>query len=96
MLTKDISVISEKEAVPANTASLVDIAASILKSTSGMQMSRWSIADLTLGLYFLSVRHASQLAGDTFAGDLVTSDLMVSTEVLNNLASPCTTHLHLI
>lgn len=88
MLTTVISVISEKEAEPANTASLVDIAASILKSTSGMQMSRWSIADLTLGLYFLSVRHASQMAGDTFAGDLVTSDLMVSTKVLNQPCQP--------
>jgi hypothetical protein len=55
--------------------SLVDIAASILKTTSGMQ--KWSISDLTLGLYLLSVRHASNMAGDTFAGDPVASDHLV-------------------
>lgn len=69
---------SDKGAEPTNTASLVDIAASILRSTSGMQIQKWSIADLTLGLYFLSVRHASQMAGDTFSGDLVQSDTFVS------------------
>lgn len=42
-----------------------------------MQIQKWSIADLTLGLYFLSVRHASQMAGDTFSGDLVSSDAYV-------------------
>lgn len=42
-----------------------------------MQIQKWSIADLTLGLYFLSVRHASQMAGDTFSGDLVQSDTFV-------------------
>jgi hypothetical protein len=55
--------------------SLVDIAASILKTTSGMQ--KWSISDLTLGLYLLSVRHATNMAGDTFAGDPVASDYLV-------------------
>uniref|UniRef100_A0A7I4CAW7 Fungal lipase-type domain-containing protein n=1 Tax=Physcomitrium patens TaxID=3218 RepID=A0A7I4CAW7_PHYPA len=62
---------------PTSTASLVDIASSILRSTSGMQIQKWSIADLTLGLYFLSVRHASQMASDTFSGDLVSSDTFV-------------------
>lgn len=70
--------LSEKDAEQANTASLVDIASSILKSTSGMQLQKWTITDLTLGLYFLSVRHASQMAGDTFCGDLVSSDTFVS------------------
>lgn len=41
-------------------------------------MQKWSIADLTLGLYFLSIRHASQMAGDSFRGDPVTSDQIVS------------------
>ncbi|KAG0556329.1 hypothetical protein KC19_11G044800 [Ceratodon purpureus] len=68
---------ADNNAEPTNTASLVDIAASILRSTSGMQIQKWSIADLTLGLYFLSVRHASQMAGDTFSGDLVQSDIFV-------------------
>jgi len=69
---------SDKDSEPTNTASLVDIASSILRSTSGMQMQKWSIADLTLGLYFLSIRHASQMAGDSFRGDPVTSDEIVS------------------
>ncbi|CAK9214810.1 unnamed protein product [Sphagnum jensenii] len=68
-----------KRALPAEKGpgpgSLVDIAASILKTTSGMQ--KWSISDLTLGLYLLSVRHASNMAGDTFAGDPVASDHLV-------------------
>eukprot|EP01018_Ginkgo_biloba_P034232 Gb_24173 [translate_table: standard] len=53
---------AESGAGPASTRSLVEIATSLHRSTAGMQ--EWSLGDLTLGLYLLSLRHASEMAVD--------------------------------
>lgn len=45
---------------------LTAMAASVMHSASGM--SKWSMADLTLGLYKLSGRHALEGAVDTIKG----------------------------
>lgn len=45
---------------------LTAMAASVMHSTSGM--SKWNMADLTLGIYKLSGRHQLEGAVDTIAG----------------------------
>lgn len=45
---------------------LLAVAASVMHSASGM--SRWSIADVTLGLYKLWSKHSAEGAVDTVIG----------------------------
>ncbi|BBN04068.1 sn1-specific diacylglycerol lipase [Marchantia polymorpha subsp. ruderalis] len=59
----------------ASARSLLDIAASLVKSTAGMQ--QWGLADITFGLYLLSLRHTTEMAVDAFHGQQVTCDHMV-------------------
>ncbi|KAL2635883.1 hypothetical protein R1flu_007362 [Riccia fluitans] len=59
----------------ASARSLVEVAASLIKSTAGMQ--QWTLGDITLGLYLLSLRHTDELAVDAFNGEQVTSDYKV-------------------
>ncbi|KAL3683933.1 hypothetical protein R1sor_001955 [Riccia sorocarpa] len=56
----------------ASASSLLEVAATLIKSTAGMQ--QWTLADITLGLYLLSMRHTNELGMDTFHGEQVTSD----------------------
>lgn len=51
--------------------SLAAVAASFIYSASGM--SRWGIAEATLGLYKLYCRHVREGTIDTINGTLVTS-----------------------
>lgn len=66
---------SENGPSPASTRSLVEIATSLNRSTLGMQ--EWSLGDLTLGLYLLSLRHASEMAVDNIRGEQIFSDYVV-------------------
>ncbi|GBG85976.1 hypothetical protein CBR_g40789 [Chara braunii] len=56
--------------LPASWRSLVDIATSMRQATSGMD--GWSLSDLTLGLYVLSVKHAAEGAVDLIGTQTVT------------------------
>lgn len=60
---------------PASTRSIVEIATSLNRSTIGMQ--EWSLGDLTLGLYLLSLHHASEMAADNIKGEQILSDYVV-------------------
>ncbi|KAJ7543020.1 hypothetical protein O6H91_09G022400 [Diphasiastrum complanatum] len=55
----------------ASTRSLVDIATSLHRSNYGMQ--HWSLGDVTIGLYLLSLRHASEMAVDAIDGEKISS-----------------------
>lgn len=50
---------------------LTAVAASVMHSASGM--SKWGMADLTVGLYKLSGRHALEGVADTITGVPVTN-----------------------
>lgn len=49
---------------------LADIAASMQRVTA--RMEPWSLSDLTLGLYLLSMKHAAEGVHDVIQGDPVT------------------------
>ncbi|XP_024539564.1 uncharacterized protein LOC112349404 [Selaginella moellendorffii] len=68
----DLELKETSDDVPrAAEGTLTAVAASIKRSIAGM--SRWSMADLTLGLYKLSGRHALEGAADTINGSRVSS-----------------------
>lgn len=54
---------------------LADIAASMKKVTAGMEP--WSLSDLTLGLYLLSIQHSSEGVQDVISGEEVTEPAVV-------------------
>ncbi|KAH9325000.1 hypothetical protein KI387_005178, partial [Taxus chinensis] len=60
---------------PASTRSLVEIATNLHRST--IEMQEWSLGDLTLGLYLLSLRHAAEMAVDNIKGEQIVSDYVV-------------------
>ncbi|GAQ79687.1 hypothetical protein KFL_000360030 [Klebsormidium nitens] len=59
---------SELESV-ANLRMLADIASSMQATTAGMDP--WSLSDLTLGLYLLSLKHVAEGVQDTIPGEVV-------------------------
>ncbi|GLJ41674.1 hypothetical protein SUGI_0862540 [Cryptomeria japonica] len=66
---------------PASTRSLVEIATNLHRST--IEMQEWSLGDLTLGLYLLSLRHASEMAVDNIKGEQIVSNYVVQDLIYN-------------
>lgn len=79
----DAEELAESYDASASTRSFLEVAASLVKSTTGMQ--QWTLGDITLGLYLLSLRHTSDLAVDGCHGEQVTCDHTV------NAQKPCFT-----